>query len=43
MTDVVYADIDPSVRFAAEHSVAAQLEYLRSPTAHTVTAGAGIA
>ncbi len=29
VTDVVYDDIDPSVRFAAEHSVAAQLEYLR--------------
>lgn len=31
VTDVVYADIDPSVRFAAEHSVAAQLDYLRGP------------
>lgn len=30
VTDAVYTDIDPSVRFAAEHSVAAQLEYLRS-------------
>lgn len=29
VTDTVYADIDPSVRFAAEHSVAAQLDYLR--------------
>jgi len=29
VTDAVYGDIDPSVRFAAEHSVAAQLEYLR--------------
>ena len=29
VTDLVYDDIDPSVRFAAEHSVAAQLEYLR--------------
>jgi Beta-lactamase associated winged helix domain len=26
----VYADIDPAVRPAAERSVAAQLEYLRS-------------
>ena len=31
VTDLVYDDIDPSVRFAAENSVAAQLEYLRSP------------
>jgi glyoxylase-like metal-dependent hydrolase (beta-lactamase superfamily II) len=30
VTDVVYADADPSVRRAAESSVAAQLEYLRS-------------
>lgn len=30
VTDVVYVDIDPSVRAAAEHSVAAQLQYLRS-------------
>ena len=30
VTDVVYVDIDPSVRFAAEYSVAAQLEYLRA-------------
>jgi len=30
VTDAVYHDIDPSVRLAAEHSVAAQLEYLRS-------------
>ncbi len=30
ITDVVYADIDPSVRAAAERSVAAQLSYLRS-------------
>lgn len=29
VTDVVYADVDPSVRGAAEHSVAAQLAYLR--------------
>ncbi|RJU02365.1 MBL fold metallo-hydrolase [Arthrobacter frigidicola] len=29
VTDVVYADADPSVRRAAESSVAAQLEYLR--------------
>jgi glyoxylase-like metal-dependent hydrolase (beta-lactamase superfamily II) len=29
VTDLVYDDIDPSVRFAAEYSVAAQLEYLR--------------
>jgi len=36
VTDAVYTDIDASVRFAAEHSVAAQLAYLRgtepSPT-----------
>ena len=31
VTDLVYADIDPSVRLAAEHSVAAQLAYLRGP------------
>lgn len=30
VTDAVYTDIDPSVRFAAEHSVAAQLDYLRA-------------
>lgn len=30
VTDVVYSDVDPSVRRAAENSVAAQLEYLRS-------------
>lgn len=30
VTDAVYGDVDPAVRFAAEHSVAAQLEYLRS-------------
>lgn len=30
VTDAVYADIDPAVRAAAENSVAAQLEYLRS-------------
>ncbi len=30
VTDAVYTDIDPSVRPAAEKSVAAQLEYLRS-------------
>lgn len=29
VTDVVYPDVDPAVRFAAEHSVQAQLEYLR--------------
>ncbi|GHD02326.1 MBL fold metallo-hydrolase [Zhihengliuella salsuginis] len=29
VADVVYADVDPSVRSAAEHSVAAQLAYLR--------------
>jgi glyoxylase-like metal-dependent hydrolase (beta-lactamase superfamily II) len=28
ITDVVYSDIDPAVRFAAEHSVEAQLAYL---------------
>ncbi|WP_102157975.1 MBL fold metallo-hydrolase [Zhihengliuella halotolerans] len=28
VADVVYADVDPSVRSAAEHSVAAQLAYL---------------
>jgi hypothetical protein len=31
VTDAVYADTAPSVRRAAEKSVAAQLEYLRSP------------
>lgn len=30
VADVVYPDIDPAVRFAAELSVQAQLEYLRS-------------
>lgn len=30
VTDAVYADIDPAVRFAAELSVQAQLDYLRS-------------
>jgi glyoxylase-like metal-dependent hydrolase (beta-lactamase superfamily II) len=30
VTDVVYPDIDPAVRFAAEQSVRAQLDYLRS-------------
>ncbi|MBG6216179.1 glyoxylase-like metal-dependent hydrolase (beta-lactamase superfamily II) [Arthrobacter sp. CAN_A6] len=30
VTDVVYSDADPSVRRAAERSVGAQLEYLRS-------------
>jgi glyoxylase-like metal-dependent hydrolase (beta-lactamase superfamily II) len=30
VTDVVYSDVDPSVRWAAETSVAAQLDYLRS-------------
>jgi glyoxylase-like metal-dependent hydrolase (beta-lactamase superfamily II) len=29
ITDLVYDDVDPAVRPAAEHSVAAQLEYLR--------------
>lgn len=29
VTDRVYADVDPAVRFAAEYSVAAQLAYLR--------------
>lgn len=29
VTDAVYGDVDPAVRFAAEHSVAAQLAYLR--------------
>ena len=29
VTDRVYAEVDPSVRRAAEHSVAAQLHYLR--------------
>ena len=29
VTDAVYTDIDPSVRWAAERSVAAQLAYLR--------------
>ncbi len=29
VTDFVYHDVDPSVRGAAEHSVAAQLDYLR--------------
>jgi glyoxylase-like metal-dependent hydrolase (beta-lactamase superfamily II) len=30
VTDAVYADVNPSVRRAAENSVAAQLEYLRT-------------
>jgi glyoxylase-like metal-dependent hydrolase (beta-lactamase superfamily II) len=30
VTDAVYSDIDPSVRGAAENSVAAQLDYLRT-------------
>jgi glyoxylase-like metal-dependent hydrolase (beta-lactamase superfamily II) len=30
VADAVYADVDPAVRFAAEHSVKSQLEYLRS-------------
>jgi hypothetical protein len=30
VTDAVYADVDPSVRRAAELSVAAQLDYLRT-------------
>ncbi|MEN8582059.1 MBL fold metallo-hydrolase [Burkholderia sp. RS01] len=30
VTNVVYSDVDPSVRRAAENSVAAQLEYLRT-------------
>lgn len=29
ITDIVYADVDPAVRFAAEASVATQLDYLR--------------
>jgi hypothetical protein len=29
VADAVYADVDPSVRRAAEMSVAAQLDYLR--------------
>lgn len=29
LTDAVYGDVDPAVRFAAEHSMAAQLSYLR--------------
>ena len=33
VTDLVYSDIDPSVRAAAEHSVSAQLDYLRSADA----------
>ncbi len=33
VTDFVYHDVDPSVRRAAEHSVAAQLDYLRGPAA----------
>jgi hypothetical protein len=32
VTDAVYADVEPAVRPAAEQSVAAQLEYLRSRT-----------
>lgn len=31
VTDFVYHDVDASVRHAAEHSVAAQLDYLRGP------------
>jgi hypothetical protein len=30
VADAVYADVDPAVRRAAERSVAAQLDYLRS-------------
>jgi glyoxylase-like metal-dependent hydrolase (beta-lactamase superfamily II) len=33
VTDAVYADVDPSVRRAAETSVAAQLDYLRGEAA----------
>lgn len=33
VTDIVYADSPPDVRFAAESSVAAQLEYLADPGA----------
>lgn len=33
VTDAVYSDVDPSVRRAAETSVAAQLEYLRGEAA----------
>jgi hypothetical protein len=33
VADAVYADVDPSVRRAAETSVAAQLDYLRGGAA----------
>lgn len=33
VTDLVYADVDPAVRWAAEQSVGAQLDYLRRPGA----------
>ena len=33
VTDAVYGDVDPAVRFAAEHSVAAQLAFLRAAAA----------
>lgn len=35
VTDLVYADTDASVRFAAEASVRTQLAYLRTPTEET--------
>ena len=34
VADAVYADVDPSVRRAAETSVAAQLHYLRGGSRH---------
>jgi len=37
ITDLVYVDIEPAVRLAAEHSVAAQLAYLRSDDGHQRT------
>jgi glyoxylase-like metal-dependent hydrolase (beta-lactamase superfamily II) len=30
ITNIVYSDVDPAVRFAAEHSVGAQLAYLKA-------------
>lgn len=36
VTDIVYGDVAPGVRIAAEHSVAAQLEYLRAADAESV-------
>ena len=38
VVDVVYADVDPGVRAAAELSVRAQLAYLRGASAHGVRA-----